>query len=195
MSRISRSSLPKSGYFHIICRGNNHTILFRSQEDFLAYISRVKRFQKDWPFTIYHYCVMPTHAHFGVEVEDIKYLSKAFQGIQLSYYGYYNRLHKYDGHLWHGRFRSIPIEREDYLSRCARYIELNAPVAGLAKSPEEYRWSSYIYYALGKEDPLITPAQWYIELGTTETERQRAYKTFIYEGLESDWEEAAKLFE
>lgn len=195
MSRITRSSLPKSGYFHVICRANNHTTLFHSHTDFSVFIERVRRFQKEWPFTIYHYCVMPTHAHFETEVEDILYLSKAFQGIELSYYSYFNRAYKYDGHLWHGRFRSIPIEQDDYLFRCARYIELNAPAAGLVKLPEEYRWCSYRYYALGKEDPLITPAQWYLELGATETERQNNHKTFIYKGLNSDWEEEAKIFE
>lgn len=195
MARISRSSLPRSGFYHVICRGNNHNILFRNDEDFLAFIDRVIRFQKEWPFYIYHHSLMPTHVHFEVEVEDLKYLSKAFQGIEISYHKHFSDKYKYCGHLWHSRFRTIPIESEDYLISCGRYIELNAPVAGIVQSPEEYRWSSYRYYALGEEDSLLKPASWYSNFGKTPLERRKAYKAFIDEGLKYDPMEESSLFE
>jgi len=35
-----------------------------------------------------------------------------------------------------------------------RYVELNPVRAGLAKSPESYRWCSYRVHACGGADPV-----------------------------------------
>lgn len=48
------------------------------------------------------------------------------------------------GTLWEGRFRSVLIEGgEQALLTVAAYIDLNPVRAGLAKLPEDYRWSGY----------------------------------------------------
>ena len=49
----------------------------------------------------------------------------------------------------------------------------------MVKHPKDYKWSSYRYYAYGEEDPLITPAKSYLELGETPEERQRAYREMV----------------
>ena len=43
------------------------------------------------------------------------------------------------------------------------------------ENPLEYPWSSYRYYALGEDDPLIDPNPLYLQLGQTPTDRQKDY--------------------
>ena len=48
--------------------------------------------------------------------------------------------------------------------------------AGIVTRPEEYRWSSHCYYALGREDHLVTAHEEYRMPGNDETARQQAYR-------------------
>lgn len=195
MPRLPRSFFPVSGYYHVICRGNNHSVLFKENSDFMTFIRIVRKFKDEWPFNILHHCIMPTHVHFLIEVENLKYLSKAIQSIELSYFRYFTRKHNYTGHLWHGRFRAIPITSEAYLFACGRYIELNAVSAGISSTPENYEWCSYGYYALGKDDLLVTPAEWFMGLSNHPLERKEIYKNFIYEKIDCGGEEESNIFE
>jgi hypothetical protein len=130
-----------------------------------------------------------------VELKNLKYLSKAIQSIELSYFRYFTRKYNYTGHLWHGRFRTIPITSEDYLFACGRYIELNPVSAVISNIPENYEWCSYRYYALGKDDLLVTPAEWFMKLSKNPLERKKIYKNFIYEKMNSDIEKETSIFE
>ena len=65
-----------------------------------------------------------------------------------------------------------------------RYIELNPVRAqNMANHPAEYPWSSYHFNALGKSDELITPHQEYKLLGSTEQDRQSAYRQLFRSGI------------
>ena len=46
------------------------------------------------------------------------------------------------GHVYQGRFKSFPIERDEHLLTVCRYVERNALTAGAAKRAEDWRWSS-----------------------------------------------------
>jgi len=45
------------------------------------------------------------------------------------------------GHLYQGRFKSFPVQSDDYLLTVLRYIEQNAVGAGLVARAEHWRWS------------------------------------------------------
>jgi len=69
------------------------------------------------------------------------------------------------------------------------YIDLNPKRACKVKHPKHNEFSSYAYYAHGKEDPLMTPAPSYLEMGITPERRQAAYRALIDEILKNDWQE------
>jgi hypothetical protein len=54
-----------------------------------------------------------------------------------------NRRHGRRGHLLEGRFKSIVVDRDDYLLEVRRYVDLNPVRAGLVASPSQWRWSSH----------------------------------------------------
>ena len=62
-----------------------------------------------------------------------------------------------------------------------RYIELNPVRAqGMVDHPSEYPWSSYRCNALGETDRLVMPHQEYKHLGTTNKQRESAYRQLFH---------------
>lgn len=57
---------------------------------------------------------------------------------------FFNRELGHSGALWEGRFHSSLVDRDELSALyVSSYIEWNAPRAGIAKSPGEWRWCSY----------------------------------------------------
>jgi putative transposase len=46
------------------------------------------------------------------------------------------------GHLYQGRFKSLPVESDDHLLSLLRYVERNSFSAGLVKRAQLWRWGS-----------------------------------------------------
>jgi hypothetical protein len=46
------------------------------------------------------------------------------------------------GHVWQGRFKAFPIQKDEHLLSVMRYIERNPLRAGLVGRAEEWPWSS-----------------------------------------------------
>jgi len=109
------------------------------------------------------------------------------RGLGLRYTQYYNRKYERIGTLWTGRYRSIPIEDEQYWWTCLRYIELNPVRAQIVLRPEDYRWSTYRTYAFGETRGWIVHHDLCVRLGGSDEERQQAYRRICSEPLtESD---------
>lgn len=86
------------------------------------------------------------------------------------------------------RFRSPKIETFADLEKVMFYIDLNPNRANMVSHPKDYQWTSYHHYAFGREDPLITQAPSYKDMGRTTEERQRTYITMVEDILKADWE-------
>ena len=72
------------------------------------------------------------------------------------------------GHLYQGRFKSIPIEQDEHLLTALRYVERN-PVRGkMVARAEDWRWGScyvrrsksHLLYPILSEWPVDRPANW-----------------------------------
>ena len=106
---------------------------------FLDYLQKaVERFL----LKIHAFCLMDNHFHILLETQEAN-LSRAAQWINVSYTIYFNRKYSRNGHLFHGRFKSILVDADEYLKELSRYIHLNPVRAGLVDQPADYQWSSY----------------------------------------------------
>ena len=76
----------------------------------------------------------------GEAVADLGRFMKALSARTTRYF---NRLESRSGTLWESRYKSSPVQTEQYLLACCRYIELNPVRARMAAQPGEYHWSSY----------------------------------------------------
>jgi putative transposase len=71
-------------------------------------------------------------------------LSQFVRELKLRTTLFMNKRLEREGTLWEGRFKSVLVEdREQALVTVAAYIDLNPVRAGMAKAPEDYRWSGY----------------------------------------------------
>jgi putative transposase len=87
------------------------------------------------------------------------------------------------------RFKSPRIETEADHLKVMFYNDLNPKRARMVIHPKDYAWSSFHFYAYGKEDSLITTAPCYLALGRTPRERQEIYRKMVEEILKNDWKE------
>ncbi len=114
------------------------------------------------------------------------------QALGRRYVRYFNSRHRRTGTLWEGRYRSCMVDSDGYLLQCQRYLELNPVRAATVTAPGDYRWSSYRTNAFGKPSRLVSPHHLYQRLGSTQAERQSAYRELFKEVLPEDLVEAIR---
>lgn len=178
MPRTARLLLPQS-YYHVMTRGNNLNNIFKHDHDYLEYLKLIQKLKGEYPFYIFHYCLMPNHTHFLIKTRKENEFSTFMKRINLMYFYYYKKRYGWIGHFWQDRFKSQPVGKDEYFLQCGKYIELNPVRAGIVTNPTEYRYSSYNFYSQGKKDVLVTEDMFSQELGKTAEERQQKYKQMI----------------
>lgn len=154
MGRAARITLENSCY-HIITRGNQRQKLFILEGDYIKYLELLRKYKRKYRFWVYAYCLMPNHIHLIIEPRKHYHLSKIMQGLNQSYAIWFNKTYNKIGHLYQDRFKSIIIQKDEYLIRCLSYIEWNPVRAKIVEQPEEYRWSSYLYRMSGKNNEIL----------------------------------------
>ena len=195
MPRTARN-LPPSAMLHLICRGNNNLRVFRNRNDFVQISNTIRRFVLCSELYIHNYVFMRTHFHLLAWAEDTRAVPMIIKAVTLSYHHYYRRKYTYRGHLWHSRYRSVVIRDEGQWLQCGRYVELNPVHAGICGDPGDYPWSSYHYYAHGKDDPLLQPVMRLAGMavrkaGVVDSE----YQDFIRAGIDLDYQLIKKRYE
>ena len=166
--------------YHIINRGHNKSLLYRDTNDFNKFRRIVGEYKKKYTFDLYHYCFMPNHFHMIMKIKNGRELPLLMKRITLKYVNYYRERYKSVGNVFQGRYKSILIEKEEYLLECSRYIERNPLRAGVAKDIKDYPWSSYHYYAAGAEDYIVSTDPMYSTFGVTPEERYSKYADFVF---------------
>ena len=177
--------LVDGGTYHLLTRGNNSQTIFHDEADHERYLQLLSFYASHYHLQIYHFVLMPNHVHLVAQAAIGEALSKAMGGLNLTYALYYQKRYVYRGHVWQGRFKSIPIDRDGFLLGCGRYIELNPVRAGLVRDPQDYAWSSYRSYAEGVKYPVLARNPFYEVLGTSPEERQQRYRQFVHDGMRS----------
>ncbi len=138
--------------YHVITSGNEKRVVFKDALDYMRYLGMLKKYREKTGFRLYGWCLMPNHVHLLIESNS---LSKVMHGISLSYAKYFKYRYKSIGHFWQDRFRSFPIQKDQYLINCISYIEYNPVRAKIVMRPEDYKWSSYSDRVLGKRSGLL----------------------------------------
>lgn len=140
MSRKPRKH-SVSGIYHVILRGNNQQNLFCDNQDREFFLGRMKKYASELGIGIYTHCLMSNHVHIllGNARETV---SKFVQKLANSYVYFFNRKYDRSGHLFQGRFKSEPVENDEYFKTVLRYI-LQNPEKSKIETMERYRWSGF----------------------------------------------------
>jgi len=144
-----------------------------------SFLGLVARYQRQFHFRLYHYCLMTNHFHLLLQLDQPAQLSRLMAGLLRAYSHHCHRRHGFIGHLWQGRFKSPAVQCADYLLSCGRYIERNPPDVGLVDKPWQYRWSSARAYALKHADSLLAENVEFLNLAPEPVERRRLWRRFL----------------
>ena len=153
MSRRARELSP-SGIYHVMTRGVNKMDLFYDDRDRYRYCEGLDKAKQKYEFALYAYCLMSNHVHLLMK-ENKTSISVVMQSIGVRYSMYFNAKYRRVGHLFQNRFRSEPIDSENKLLTCARYIHNNPVKAGITSKPEKYFWSSFRTYLGQADEPML----------------------------------------
>lgn len=130
---------------HIMFRGVDGRALFFDDQDRIKFLLLLQEAIELHALKVHAFCLMTNHIH--LILEPLKgSLSTGVHRFAGRYAQYYNGRHQRRGYVYQGRFRSIIVESGLYLRRLIRYIHLNPLEAGLAKTPDDYQWSSHQAY-------------------------------------------------
>lgn len=185
MPRRARLSIPEIPW-HLIQRGNNRSVCFYAEEDYLFYLHFLEEFAAKFGCAIHAYVLMTNHVHLLLTPQRADSASLMMKHLGQRYVQYINRTYRRSGTLWEGRFRSCLTQTEDYVLACYRYIELNPVRAGMVMKPQDYRWSSYPANAMGKANRLITPHDEYWRLDRDDATRREVYRSLFKAHLDPE---------
>jgi putative transposase len=166
MPRSARKK-SSSNIYHIILRGINKQRIFEDDEDSLYFLEKLKTYKDISGYEIYAYCLMSNHVHLLMK-EGEEPLSTAFRRIGASYVYWYNWKYSRVGHLFQDRYRSEPVETDEYFLTVMRYIHQNPLKAGIVKEILEYPWSSYQEYS---QKPVICNTKFALNLFSAEPDQ------------------------
>jgi putative transposase len=139
--RIPRS-LQSGLVYHVINRGNGQARVFHKPKDYEAFLDLLSAARQRMPVTLFAFCLMPNHFHLVVEPESQASLSGFMQWLMTSHVRRYHQHYQSSGHVWQGRFKSFPIQRDEHLLTVLRYVRQNPIRAGLVSTESEWPWSS-----------------------------------------------------
>ncbi len=145
MPRTARI-VGNSGFYHIVSRGNGKQILFEEDADYLFFLKLLKKTRQEEDFSILAYCLMENHFHLLLKIGTD--MGRIMKRICTTYALYFNEKYEHVGHLFQGRYKSVPVESDAALMSVVRYIHNNPVKAGICMA-DQYRWSSWRSYIRG----------------------------------------------
>ena len=129
-------------------RGINKQQIFEDSEDYDKFISILMEYKEICEYSIYAYCLMGNHIHLLLK-EGSETLEQVFKRICGKFVYWYNTKYQRTGHLFQDRFKSEPVDTQEYLLTVIRYIHQNPVKAEICKRVSDYAHSSYSEYLNG----------------------------------------------
>ena len=168
MPRTAREP-SNTGIYHVILRGINQQNIFEDDEDKQKFILILREMKEQCGFSLYAYALMSNHVHLLIKVGE-QPLEHIFKRIGGKYVFWFNKKYQRTGHLFQDRFKSEPVEDDEYLLTVICYIHYNPPRGGLCPDLN-YKYSSYADYLPGTGDGSLSRQK------TTEKPGQRPFGT------------------
>jgi REP element-mobilizing transposase RayT len=153
-------------YFHLFNRGCNRDLIFFKDAHYRLLLRKIKENCQRFNLRVIAYCLMPNHYHLMVGapfaepsesrgkglMENGNLSSRLSEGsYAISYFmqrvfsGYVQTvnldMHR-KGTLFESKYKSIYIDKEEYLLQLVRYIHVNPVLTGLCVNPENWDYSN-----------------------------------------------------
>lgn len=139
----------ESEIYHIIARGEGRMLIYEDSFDRVKFLELMRAHRGECSIDLLAWCLMGNHVHLILR-GDLSCISKFMEKVERSYARYFNARHDHVGHLFQGRFKSVPIESDGQLLETVRYVHRNPVEGGISESCD-FKWSSYSEY-IGNAD-------------------------------------------
>ncbi len=169
---------------HVMARGIEHTLLFRTDEDRSDFLGRLVAHVETTGAQVLAWALLPNHVHLLVRTGH-RPLASFMRRLLTGYATAFNRRHRRHGHLFQNRYRSIVVEEESYLLELTRYIHLNPCRAGLVPTLVEldrYPWTGHSALLGRVPRPWQAVAAVLGQFAATRRVAQRRYRAFVAAG-------------
>lgn len=128
--------------YHVTARGVRRMHIYLDDVDRRRFLAVLADIAEHYALRCHAYCQMTNHYHLAVTTMEAN-LSRAVQQLNRAYAQWWNWRHRHVGHVFQARFNAQVVQDDVHLVNVCRYIVLNPVRAGMVRSPERWRWSSY----------------------------------------------------
>jgi REP element-mobilizing transposase RayT len=127
-------------------RGDRREDIFRGDPDRELFLTTLGEACARTGWQVHAYCLMRNHFHLVMETPRAN-LVAGMKWLLGTYTARFNRRHKFFGHLFSGRYKSLLVEGSGngYLRTVCEYVHLNPARARLLPPKArlaDFRWSS-----------------------------------------------------
>ncbi|NQV00269.1 MAG: transposase [Parcubacteria group bacterium] len=177
--------------------------VFLNDKDYIRFITSMREFNRIKPIgSLYHknkqarqgirnplgvsdscdkiveiicYCLNPNHYHFILKQLRDNGITEFMRKVGIGYTNYFNNKYNHSGYLFQGKFKSIHIDSNEYLTLLSAYINLNPKLHKTTSNLNNYPWSSYLDYINKRQGTLCNK-----EIILSQfTHKNYTYKNFI----------------
>ncbi|WP_223261204.1 transposase [Methylophilus medardicus] len=142
MARPLRIEL-EDGLYRVTSRGDGQEDIYLSDDDRLLWLDLLGEVCKRFNWVCHAYYQMSNHYHMVIETAEAN-LSRGMRHLNGVYTQRFNRSHQRVGHVFHGRFKAIVVDKDAYLLELSRYVVFNPVRAHMVDHACDWPWSSYL---------------------------------------------------
>ena len=174
------TNFSQDHYYHIFNRGADKQKIFYEQENYSYFLRLLKPLVKHYNFNMIVYCLMPNHFHFLIKLNENLNVGSFMSRFLDSYVTAFNNRYNRSGFLFKERYKSILVEKEEYLKYLCRYIHRNPLKANLVNKIEQWPWSNY-FECVGERTGCLCDKNFIISCFSS----QKQYKEFVLDNDDS----------
>ena len=146
----------EGAFYHVLSRGHRKEKIYFSDKDKQKFLEKLSDTVEKYLIIIHAYALMDNHYHLLIETPKAN-ISDAMHHLNASYSNWLKAKYKLVGSIFQGRYKSILIDKENYLNVLSAYIHLNPVRSKIGGHPRDFKWSSYrSYVGLDDKPPWLT---------------------------------------
>lgn len=156
---MNREPFETAKIYHIYNRGTEKRSIFMDAADRPRFLYNLQEFNDEnpalnWQYKgisevrpqkrvvdILAYCLMPNHYHLMLRQIRDNGITSFMRKIGTGYTMYFNKKYGRSGALFQGKFKSVLVDRDEYLRYLPHYIHMNPREIGVTNL-QTYQWSS-----------------------------------------------------
>lgn len=115
-------------------------MIFKERADFEMYVDLVKKYKAQYAFKLFSYCLVPGGLHLLIETGQDASISEIMHDLNSMYTKYFNGRYRRKGPLFESRFRSVLVEKANFLLQMTRFVHR------IPQDVKGYPYSSFDIY-------------------------------------------------